>query len=55
MIIERLSEDTLFLADIGKKRGVFLLLLQDYLADKKKRRSFFRGKRIKISGLERRR
>ena len=33
MIIERLSEDTLFLP-ISARKGVFLLPLQDYLADK---------------------
>ena len=33
MIIERLSEDTLFLP-ISVRKGVFFVGLQDYLADK---------------------
>ena len=33
MIIERLSEDTLFLP-ISARKGVFFVALQDYLADK---------------------
>jgi hypothetical protein len=34
IILQKQQKNTPFLADIGKKRGVFLLLLQDYLADK---------------------
>ncbi len=33
MIIERLSEDTLFLP-ISARKGVFFVGMQDYLADK---------------------
>ena len=49
MIIERLSEDTLFLP-ISARKGVFFVALQDYLADKNKRRCFWGGdKRIKTT------
>ena len=42
MIIERLSEDTLFLP-ISARKGVFFVALQDYLADKDKKAVLFLG------------
>ena len=47
MIIERLSEDTLFLP-ISARKGVFFVGLQDYLADKETVR---RSQKEKVQSL----
>lgn len=48
MIIERLSEDTLFLP-ISARKGVFFVALQDYLADKETGR---RSQKKKVQTLK---